>query len=66
MTLPPAQPPEVRINFENRGAPVEPTVNRQRWDGRSLVIDVVMDDISRRGPLSQGLQRTFGLREQSV
>lgn len=62
----PGPPPEVQLNFENRGSPVEPTLNRQRWDGNRLVVDVVLEDIARRGPLSQGLQRTFGLREQNV
>lgn len=59
-------PPEVRLNFENRGNPVEPEVQSQRWDGRTLVIDVMLEDMARRGPFSQGLRRTFGLREQSV
>ena len=62
----PAPAPEVRLNFENRGNPVEPVVQSQRWDGRTLVIDVMLEDMARRGPFSQGLRRTFGLREQSV
>ncbi len=60
------QAPQVRINIDNRGAPVNAEVRNQRWDGRGLVVDVLLDDVSRRGPFTQGLQRTFGLREQSV
>ncbi|MYH69586.1 MAG: hypothetical protein F4147_05660, partial [Gammaproteobacteria bacterium] len=60
------QAPQVHINIDNRGAPVNAEVRNQRWDGRSLVVDVLLDDVSRRGPFTQGLQRTFGLREQAV
>jgi len=58
--------PRVEINLENRGSPAEATVTNQRWDGDTLVIDLMLDDMARRGPFTQGLQRTFGLRERSV
>lgn len=60
--LGPGGPPEVRIEFTNRG-----TAQRQAapanvaWDGRRLVVGVVLEDLEQNGPLSQGLQQRFAL-----
>ena len=55
-------PQQVQVVVENRGANQQEAVEqRAEADGGWLVVQVVMDDVNRRGPLSQTMERTYGL-----
>ena len=47
----------------NRGAKV--VEQRAEADGAQLVVNLALDDIGRRGPLSRGLEGTYGLRRRT-
>ena len=52
----------MQVVVENRGANQQEVVEqRAEADGGRLVVNVALDDINRRGPLSQGLERVYGL-----
>ena len=59
-------PQQVQVVVENRGAnQVEVVEQRAEADGGRLVVNVAMDDIARRGPLSQALEQTYGLTRRT-
>ena len=52
----------MQVVVENRGATQQEVVEqRTEADGARLVVNVALDDISRRGPLSQALEQTYAL-----
>ena len=56
---------ETRLR-ENRGATQQEVVEqRAEADGERLIINVALEDIMRRGPFSQGLQRAYGLTRRT-
>ena len=53
---------QVQVVVENRGATQQEAVEqRAAMDGGRLVVNVALDDITRRGPLSQALEQTYAL-----
>ena len=55
-------PQQVQVVVENRGATQQEVVEqRAAMDGGRLVVNVALDDIARRGPLSQALEQTYAL-----
>ena len=55
-------PQQVQVVVENRGATQQEVVEqRAALDGGRLVVNVALDDIARRGPLSQALEQTYAL-----
>ena len=59
-------PQQVQVVVENRGANQQEVVEqRAEADGGRLVVNVALDDISRRGPLAQGFERTYGLTRRT-
>ena len=51
---------------ENRGANQQEVVEqRAEVEGSRLVVNLALEDIGRRGPLSQGLERTYGLTRRT-
>ena len=57
-----AAPQQVQVVVENRGATQQEVVEqRAAMDGGRLVVNVALDDIARRGPLSQALEQTYAL-----
>jgi len=50
------QPPPVTVNVVNRGTPQEAVRTESRVDPRGLVVDVVVEDIARRGPISRQME----------
>ena len=59
-------PQQVQVVVENRGANQQEVVEqRAEADGRRLVVNLVVDDIGRRGPLSQTLEGAYGLRRRT-
>ena len=55
-------PQQVQVVVENRGATQQEAVEqRAEADGGRLVVNVALDDITRRGPLSQALEQTYAL-----
>ena len=55
-------PQQVQVMVENRGATQQEAVEqRAAMDGGRLVVNVALDDITRRGPLSQALEQTYAL-----
>jgi len=55
-------PQQVQVTVENRGATQQEVVEqRAEADGGRLVVNVALDDITRRGPLSQALEQTYAL-----
>ena len=51
---------------ENRGANQQEVVEqRAEADGARLVVNLAVDDIGRRGPLSQTLEGAYGLRRRT-
>ena len=55
-------PQQVQVVVENRGAIQQEVVEqRAALDGGRLVVNVALDDIARRGPLSQALEQTYAL-----
>lgn len=60
-------PQQVQVVVENRGANQQEAVEqRAEADGEKLIVSVVMDDVARRGPLSRGLERTYGLGRRTA
>ena len=57
----------MQVVVENRGANQQEEVVEQRAeaDGGRLVVNVALDDISRRGPLAQGFERAYGLTRRT-
>ena len=56
---------ETRLR-ENRGATQQEVVEqRAEADGGRLVVNVALDDITRRGPLSQALEQSYNLRRRT-
>ena len=59
-------PQQVQVVVENRGANQQEVVEqRAEADGVRLVVNLVVDDIARRGPLSRGLEGTYGLTRRT-
>ena len=59
-------PQQVQVVVENRGANQQEVVEqRAEADGGRLVVNVALDDISRRGPLAQGFERAYGLTRRT-
>ena len=59
-------PQQVQVVVENRGANQQEVVEqRAEVEGSRLVVNLALEDIGRRGPLSQGLERTYGLRRRT-
>ena len=55
-------PQQVQVVVENRGATQQEVVEQRAvLDGGRLVVNVALDDIARRGPLSQALEQTYAL-----
>lgn len=55
-------PQQVQVVVENRGATQQEAVEQRAvMDGERLVVNVALDDIMRRGPLSQALEQTYAL-----
>ena len=55
-------PQQVQVVVENRGATQQEVVEQRAvMDGGRLVVNVALDDIMRRGPLSQALEQTYAL-----
>ena len=55
-------PQQVQVVVENRGATqLEVVEQRAVMDGGRLVVEVALDDLARRGPLSQALEQTYAL-----
>ena len=55
-------PQQVQVVVENRGATQQEAVEQRAvMDGGRLVVNVALDDIARRGPLSQALEQTYAL-----
>ena len=53
---------QVQVVVENRGATQQEVVEqRAEADGGRLVVNVALDDIARRGPLSQALEQAYSL-----
>ena len=53
--------PEVEINIINRGTAQTVTRREQRVDGRKMIIDIVLDDITRGGPIAQAVSQQAAL-----
>ena len=52
-----AAPPEVNIEFVNRGTPQRQIGDATtRWDGRRWVVGIVLDDLSRGGPIRRAIR----------
>ena len=51
----------VKVELQNNGTPQQATVASQRFDGKDLVVTVLLDDIRKNGQIAQGLQGVFGL-----
>ena len=59
-------PQQVQVVVENRGANQQEVVEqRAEVEGSRLVVHLALEDIGRRGPLSQGLERAYGLRRRT-
>ena len=59
-------PQQVQVVVENRGATQQEVVEqRAEADGGRLVVNVALDDITRRGPLSQALEQSYNLRRRT-
>ena len=59
-------PQQVQVVVENRGANQQEVVEqRAEADGGRLVVNVALDDITRRGPLAQGFERAYGLTRRT-
>ena len=59
-------PQQVQVIMENRGATQQEVVEqRAEADGERLIINVALDDITRRGPLAQGFERAFALQRRT-
>ena len=55
-------PQQVQVVVENRGATQQEAVEQRAvMDGGRLVVNVALDDIMRRGPLSQALEQTYAI-----
>ena len=48
-------PIEVEVQVINRGTPQRAAERSARWDGRRAVVEVVVDDLARRGPIARAL-----------
>ena len=56
----------MQVVVENRGANQQEVVEqRAEADGGRLVVNVALDDISRRGPLAKGFERAYGLTRRT-
>ena len=59
-------PQQVQVIMENRGATQQEVVEqRAEANGGRLVVNVALDDITRRGPLAQGFERAFALQRRT-
>ena len=59
-------PQQVQVVVENRGATQQEVVEQRAvMDGGRLVVNVALDDITRRGPLSQALEQSYNLRRRT-
>ncbi len=59
-------PPQITVNFENRGTPqrlAEPT--RQAFDGRSVVVTAIVEDIASNGASARAIEGAFDVRRRS-
>ena len=52
----------VAINVENSGTAKSATVTDQQFDGRNLIVSILLDDIRSNGDVSKGLSSAFNLR----
>lgn len=52
----------VRVELINRGAPKEAVQSDVRFDARGMIVQVMLDDQRRGGPIISGIQNTLGLR----
>ncbi len=60
--LGPAQPPAVVVQIVNRGTPQRQVGEaRQTVEPDRLVTTLILDDLSRHGPISQGLEHRYAL-----
>lgn len=55
-------PQQVQVVVENRGANQQEVVEQRAVvDGQKLIVQVALDDVDRRGPLSRRLEQAYGL-----
>ena len=60
--LGPAQPPAVVVQIVNQGTPQQQVGEaRQTLEPDRLLTTLILDDLSRRGPISQGLEHRYAL-----
>ncbi len=60
--LGPAQPPAVVVQIVNRGTPQQQVGEaRQTVEPDRIVTTLILDDLSRHGPISQGLEHRYAL-----
>ena len=52
--------PTVVVNVENRGSAQQAEPATSRWDGEKWVVDVVLDDFDRRGPIRRSVEQIAG------
>lgn len=54
--------PNVKVEVVNRGTPQKATQTNATFDASGAVVRIILDDIQRGGPISNGLGSTYGLR----
>jgi len=57
-----SNPTQVQVNLQNNGSESRVVEQNARFDGRSLVIDIILEDLRNNGQISQGFQGAFGVR----
>ena len=58
--LGPAAPPRIDISFVNQGTPQRETGRRIEINPEAVVAEIFINDLDRRGPISQRLERETG------
>ncbi|MDO8706020.1 MAG: phage tail length tape measure family protein [Sulfuricaulis sp.] len=57
-----AGPGNVKVQIENKGTPQEVSDSQVTFDPEGMMVNVVLKDITRGGPISGGMARAFNLR----
>jgi hypothetical protein len=45
----------VTVNVINNGTPQRISAQRQQFDGKQMVVSVILEDVNRGGPISQAM-----------
>jgi len=52
----------VKVELINKGSPSEATQANSRFDGKDIVVSIILDDLDRNGQISNAMNNKFGKR----